>query len=365
MIDDNRKGVDEVGQKDRLLYVGTFTDKESEGIYLYHFNEESGELRYYDVVKQVADPSFITPGPDHTLYAINALFEYKGEPTGAVSAFSIERESGRLTLLNERSSRGRRPAYAFVDRSKNYVLLANYGEGSVVVFPILADGRLGEATDVVQHVGASVHPRQEGPHAHSIITDPSNSFALVADLGTDTVYVYRFDTEKGKLEPHRRYKAAAGAGPRHLAFHPSNRYLVIVHELNSTMTSYRWTEESGELTELETVSTLPHQADIENTAAEVKFSACGRFLYATNRGDNSIIFYTFQEETGKLRYVNHYDCKGEVPRHFTFSPDGRFLLVANQESDSIVSFHVNEDTGELTFTGNVTKAPTPVCLLFL
>lgn len=352
-------------QRERLLYVGTFTDKESEGIYLYHFNEETGELRYFDVVKQVADPSFLTPGPDRTLYAINALFEYEGQPTGAVSAFSIERESGRLTLLNERSSRGRRPAYVFVDRSKKYVLLANYGEGSVVVFPILSDGRLGEATDVIQHRGASVHSRQEGPHAHSVITDPSNSFALAADLGTDTVYVYRFDAEKGKLEPHRCYKAASGAGPRHLAFHPSNRYVVVIHELNSKITSYRWTEESGELTELKTVSTLPPKANGDSTAAEVKFSACGRFLYATNRGDNSIVCYTFHEETGELHYVNHYDCKGDVPRHFTISPNGEFLLVANQESDSIVTFRIDRETGELTFTEHVMKAPTPVCLLFL
>lgn len=355
----------DIKKSERLLYIGTFTDKTSEGIYLYYFNEETGELRYYDVVENVADPSFLALGSDSTLYAINALFEYQGQPTGSVSAFSIERESGKLIPLNVQLSQGRRPAYVCVDRSGKYVLLANYGEGNIVVLPLLSDGRLGPATDIVQHVGTGMHPRQEAPHAHSVITDPSNSFALAADLGTDTIYVYRFDPKKGKLEPHRQYKTAPGSGPRHIVFHPSNCYAVTIHELNSTITLYRWEEYKGELTLLETISTLPQGTSIDNTAAEVKFSACGQFLYVTNRGHNSIGLYAFNEDTGQLSYLNHYDCKGDVPRHFTLSPNGKFLLVANQESSSIVPFHLDRETGGLTFTGNVVKVPTPVCLMFL
>lgn len=347
-----------------LLYVGTFTDKGSEGIYTFRFDPLNGKLAYITEATGVKDPSYVALGPNHTLYAINAIYEFQDQPTGSVSAFSIDPHTGGLTLINQQSSQGKRPAFIWVESSQRYVLVANFGEGSVAIYSIKEDGGIGEATDVVQHKGKSVHSRQNGPHAHSIVTDPTNHYALSADLGTDTIYVYRMDLTQGRLHHHSQVKAEPGAGPRHICFHPNQKHLFVTNEINATITTYEWRAHKGFLYELNTVSTLPQDFQGENTTSDVHVSRCGRFVYASNRGHNSIVAYLFNEYTSEMECIGHQSTEGIGPRSFVIDPSGKYLLVANQDSNTIVTFGINADTGKLIPTENVIKVPTPVCLKF-
>jgi 6-phosphogluconolactonase len=245
------------------------------------------------------------------------------------------------------------------------VLVANYGGGSVAVLPIQEDGQLGAATDVVQHVGSSIHPtRQQEPHAHSITLDPTNRYALACDLGLDQVLIYRFDSAAGKLAPNDPPGAPLrpGAGPRHLAFHPSGRYVYVINELDSTLTVFAWDETRGTLREIHTMPTLPEDFAGKNTCADLHVAPSGRFVYGSNRGHDSIVIFAINAQTGELSYVGHESTRGQTPRNFAIDPTGTFLLAANQRSDTIVSFRINQETGKLTPTGQVTRVPTPVCI---
>ncbi len=253
-----------------------------------------------------------------------------------------------------------------MDRTGRFLLAANYGSGSVAVFPILEDGRLGEASCVIQHEGRSRDPkRQAGPHAHSINLDPSNRFALVADLGIDRVVIYRFDSSQGRLIPTDKPWIATrpGSGPRHLAFHPHRSRCYLINELDSTMTALHYNEAQGQLDEIQTVTTLPSDYSGANTCADVHLDASGRFLYGSNRGHDSIVIFRIDQDTGGLRLIGHEPTQGKKPRNFAIEPGGEFLLAANQDSDSVVTFRIDHDSGLLEPTGQVLALPAPVCLL--
>ena len=355
-----------LAHQERFIYVGTYTSGKSEGIYGYHFDPESGKLTRFNSFKSI-NPSFLAI--DRTkryLYAVNEVGEYAGKPGGGVSAYKIER-TGNLRLLNEQATQGADPCYLTVDRSNKTLLVANYTGGNVTVLPIRPDGTLGMVMDVEQHEGVGIKEQQKGPHAHCIILDRFERHALAADLGIDKVMIYRFDRATGKLTPAQQAFAElqAGAGPRHLNFHPNGKFLYVINELDSSMTAFKYNERNGTLTHIDTVSTLPSDFSGVSYCADVHVSPSGKFLYGSNRGHNSIVVFEIDQPTGKIKLVEHVSTEGNWPRNFTLDPSGRFLLVANQRSDSVVTFSIDARTGRLTPTGNVEEIPSPVCLKFL
>ncbi len=353
-----------------LLYVGTYTaGTRSEGIYLVRMDRRSGQLQRVGSVDAGPNPSFLAIHPNgRVLYAVNELEKYEGRATGAVSAFAIARETGVLTRLNEQPSEGGAPCYVSVDRSGRVALVANYAGGSVALLPIEANGALAPAAPVVQHTGTGPNAeRQEAPHAHCILPDPSNRFALAADLGADRVFVYRLDLDGRSLSKVDGGDAVMrpGAGPRHIAFHPTLPLVFVANELDSTVATLRFDSARGALSLLDTRSTVPPGWTGTNYPADVHVASSGRTLYVSNRGHNSIAVFSVAESTDALALDQMVDTEGDWPRNFSLDPSGRLLLVANQRSDSVVVFGRDPDTGRLTPTRQRIGIPSPVCLRFL
>ena len=351
-----------------LLYVGTYTERtHSEGIYLIRMDRRSGQLRRVGSVSAGANPSFLALHPNgRTLYAVNELEQYQGRPTGAVSAFAIERDTGSLTGLNEQPSGGGAPCYVSVDRSGRALLVANYAGGNVALLPIEANGALALATSVVQHTGKGPNAeRQEAPHAHCILPDPTNRFALAADLGADRVFVYHLDLEGRSLRHIEEGDAVTrpGAGPRHLAFHPTLPLVFVANELDSTVATLRFDSARGALTVLDARSTVPAEWTGTNYPADIHVASSGRTLYVSNRGHNSIAVFSV-DSTGALALEQVVSTEGDWPRNFSLDPSGRWLLVANQRSDSVVVFGRDPENGRLTPTRQRIALPSPVCLRF-
>lgn len=350
------------------IYVGTYTSGASQGIYVGQLDLTTGGLRLDGVAAETKNPSFLAIHPSRRfLYAVGEIGDFAGKRTGAVSAFRIEPATGRLELLNQQSSGGGGPCHLVVDPTGRNALVANYGGGSVSVLPIGEDGGLEPATAFMQHQGASVNPRrQQGPHAHSINLDAANRFALVADLGLDKILIYRFDPAAGTLAPNEPAWAsvAAGAGPRHFAFHPNGKFAYVINELHSTLTAFHYDAARGALVQVQTVPTLP--APVEgNSTAEVQVHPSGRFVYGSNRGHDSIAVFAVDADNGRLTLVEHEPTQGKTPRNFGVDPTGRFLLACNQGSDTIVSFRIDPETGALTPTGHRLDVPAPVCVKFV
>jgi 6-phosphogluconolactonase len=333
---------------------------------MYRMDPSSGELTFMRELKGIPNPSYLEIHPQKRfLYAVNETQSSGGQEGGGVSAFSIAPASGELDLLNADSSRGRDPCYISIEQTGRYALVANYSSGSVAMFPIGADGRVGPASEVNQHSGASVHPeRQTGPHAHCILPDPTNRFAIAVDLGLDKLLVYEMDLERGRLNKQAEVNIEAGAGPRHLTFHPNGQYAYLLNELNSTLTGYRYQSESGSFEELQTVPALPGDFTGENLCAAIHVSPAGRYLYASNRGHDSMVCFRIDENTGMLTYRSHTSTGGQEPRDFAIDPSGSFLLAANQKSHTIVTFTIDAESGALSRAGHEVEVSMPVCVKF-
>jgi 6-phosphogluconolactonase len=355
---------------DMLVYFGTYTGEKSKGVYVSRLDLASGALTRPELAGETASPSFLAVHPSQNfLYAINEIGNFQGKESGSVSAFAIDRNTGRLTALNQQPSVGRGPAHLVVDKAGRNVLVANYGGGSVAVVPIGTDGALKPPSAFIQHTGGSVDPqRQKGPHAHSINLDPANHFAYAADLGLDKVLVYRFDADKGSLAANDPpfAQVAAGAGPRHFAIHP-NGFAYVINEMSVTVTAFRRDVERGSLTELQTISTLPPGQGVQSgfSTADVQVHPSGRFLYGSNRGHDSIVVFAIDQKSGRLTYVENRPTQGSTPRGFGIDPSGSYLLAANQRSDSVVVFRIDKQTGRLTPTGHTIEVGAPVCVKFV
>ena len=351
------------------VYVGTYThDGQSKGIYLLKMTRGTGALRIVGLVAETVEPSFLTISPNgRFVYSVNETTEYENKPSGAVSAFARDRATGNLTFLNRVPSGGGAPCYITLDRAGKFVLVANYVGGSVAVFPILKDGKIGDASSFLQHVGNGPDPdRQSSPHAHCIMPDPANRFILAADLGIDRILVYRFDARAGKLSatPANEAVMAPGAGPRHLAFHPSGRIVYVVNELDSTVSTLRYDTATGGLSILQTVPSLRERMTGRNAPADVHVHASGRFLYMSNRGVDNIAVFAIDKRTSMLQPLQFEPTGGNWPRNFAIDPSGRFLFVANERSSTIVTHRIDTRTGRLTPTGQTLELPSPVCLRF-
>ena len=351
-----------------LLYVGSYTDaKRAEGVALVHFDTRSGALELLRAVDGGPNPSFLAIHPNgRVLYAVNEVAERGGQRTGGVSAFSIAGD-GALARLGDQSSRGAGPCYVSVDRSGRVVLVANYDGGSVALLPIASDGRLAPATSVDEHHGHGPDAeRQEAAHAHCIVADPSNRFALVADLGLDRVMLYRLDAAAGLLQhvPEGDAALSPGAGPRHIAFHPKRSLVYVVGELDSTVTTLRFDAAAGRLTMTDSRSSLPAGWSGKSYAADIHVAPTGDVLYVSNRGHDSIAVFSIDAASGALTLEQTISTGGAWPRNFTLDPTGRWLLVGNQNSSSITVLAREPRTGRLSPTSQHLEIASPVCLRF-
>ena len=372
-----------------LLFVGTYTqengkDSGSKGIYSFDFDGSSGKVTPLGVAAETINPSFLAVAPGRKfLYAVNETHDYKGAASGGVTAFRIDPKAGKLTQLNEVASRGSDPCYISFDRSGKYALVANYTGGNVAVFPISTDGRVGEASSVVKDAGAlgPNKERQDTPHAHWIEVSARNRFAYVADLGLDRVLIYKFDATKGVLTPGEPAKAASGGGvsdtknafsatlapgtgPRHIAFSKSADFMYVLGEVDSTVTVFA-NEGKETFRSVQKISALPAGFSGKNDAAEIAIHPSGKFLYTSNRGDDSIAVFTIDPASGKLTFTQRVPSGGKTPRNFALDPQGTHLLAANEESGNIVEFSIDQSSGKLTSIGEIAKVPAPVCLAFM
>lgn len=348
------------------LLIGTYTEKlphvdgQAEGLLTAAYKD--GVVGVSEIAAVVRNPSWLTTTSDGKhLYAVVETVEFEDQNGGGVAAYRRDADTGSLTLLNTAPSAGTEPAHLDLDPTGQFLLVANYRTGSVAVFAVTSDGSLGGMVDHVQHEGSSVHPvRQTGPHAHQILFDPVTGQVLVPDLGLDAVLFYKLDSG-GQLTELRqkRIQVKPGAGPRHLAFHPDQQHLLLLNELDSTLVLLRRDGEA--FVTMDTKSTLPADFTGHNQTSEVRVSASGRFVYASNRGLDSIAIFSLDAKSGTLELQAIEPSRGHEPRDFIQTPDGSFLLVANQDSNNIVTFAVDETAPSLTYLSTV-AAPTPVCL---
>jgi len=350
-----------------LVFVGTYTGPKSKGIYSCRLDTKSGALEPIGLAAETASPSFLAIHPNgKLLYAANEVDTLSGKRSGAVSAFSIDLQSGKLALLNHQPSGGAGPCHVSVDGSGKFVFVANYGGGSIASFPIKSDGSLGEAATFIQHKGSSVNAqRQEGPHAHCIAADRGNKFVLAADLGLDKILVYKLDPASGRLlENDPAFGSVApGSGPRHFSFTPNGNFCYVINEIKSTLTAFSYDRSRGALKELQTHSTLPADADPKkNSTAEIEVHPSGKFVYGSNRGHDTIAAFSLDPKSGQLALVQHQPTGGKVPRSFGIDPTGSFLLAANQNSDSVVVFRIDPKSGSLSPIGQQFQVGSPVCV---
>jgi 6-phosphogluconolactonase len=360
--------------KPYLVYIGTYTNKtSSKGIYAFLFDPGTGKLSSLGVAAESEDPSFLAVHPSGKyLYAVNETDHFGGQKSGAVSAFSIDSKTGKLAPLNQAATQGGGPCHISIDKTGKFILVANYGGGSIATFPIREDGSVGPASAFVQHSGVSVdNERQPRPHAHWIGTSPDNRFVLAADLGLDEILLYRFNAAKGALTPNTPpfVKLNSGAGPRHLAFHPNGKFVYALTEMENSVTAFAYKASNGSLSPLQTVSALSvlrKDYSGPKEAAEIAVHPSGKFLYASNRaGIDTISAFSIDPAKGTLNLKNEYPTMGKTPRNFAIDPTGKFLLAANQESNNIVVFRIDSITGALTPTGDIAEAPAPVCITFV
>jgi 6-phosphogluconolactonase len=354
------------GKGSYLMYIGTYTEHSSKGIYSYRFNAETGKATSLGIAAETTNPSFLAVEPTKKfLYAVNEISEYEGQKTGGVSAFVIDPKTGKLTFLNEVSSEGPGPCHITLDRTGKYVLVANYDGGSLAAYPMLDDGRLGKPSAKVQHSGHGADPERQGkPHAHWIGLSPDNRFAFAVDLGLDKVLIYRFDPGKGTLVPNDPAFAAVdpGAGPRHFSLDPSGKFGYVINELGSTITAFSHDAKAGALQKMQTISTLPEDFKGKNDTAEIVVHPNGKFLYGSNRGHDSIAVFAINRANGSLKPIDYVSTQGKTPRNFEIDPSGGYLFAADQDSDKVVVFRIDPNTGHLTPTGEVLQVPSPVCV---
>jgi 6-phosphogluconolactonase len=352
-----------------LVYFGTYTGEKSKGIYVSKFDSTTGKLNAPELAAEITNPTFLAVAPGgNFLYAVSEVDQIGGKPAGGVNAFALDAKSGKLTPLNRQFSGSGGPCHVSVDATGKSLFVANYGGGSVAAFPIHADGSLGEATTNIQHTGSSVNKdRQAGPHAHSIYVSPDNRFALNCDLGLDKIFIYRLDAATAKLSPNNPPFAtvAPGAGPRHLVFSADEKFVYVINEMASSVSVFAYSARNAALTEGQTISTLPKNFSGDSTCAEIALHPNGKFLYASNRGDDSLAIFAVDQKNGRLTPVGHQSTLGKKPRHFAIDPTGRWLLAENQASDSVVVFTIDSETGKLKPTGQTVVLGAPVCAVFV
>ena len=355
----------------RLVFIGTYTGGKtnSKGIYAFRFDSASGALTPLGLKAETTSPSFLAASSSgRLLYAVNETGSFNGTKAGSLSTYAVDPSTGNLTPSGEvLSTGGADPCHLQCDRTGKVLAVANYSGGNFAIFPLGRDGRPGGAPTMLAPAGSGPNKeRQAGPHGHETIFDPSNRFLLAVDLGTDEVHVYKFDASTGRVTPNDPPSAhlPPGSGPRHLAFHPSGKFVFVINELLSTVATFAWDGARGALTPVSSISTLPAGFTGSNSTAEIAVHPNGRFVYGSNRGHNSIAVFAAAAD-GRLTLVEHEPTRGETPRHFTLDPSGRWLIAANQDSGTLAVFSVDQQTGALAPSGALAQVGAPVCVLFM
>lgn len=348
--------MEQVVSKDTFFYIGTYASADQPGIYVGALNSDTGEMRIAHDIAGVDNPSYLALSPSK-----DSLYVASETDEGEVLVYRRDISTGELHLMDRKSTKGASPCYVSVTADGNWVLASNYSSGSVSVFPVGDQDTLSETSALIEHTGRGLNDdRQGGPHAHSIQPDPSGQYVVVCDLGLDQIIVYRL--EEGRLVTHRETNQPPGSGPRHLVFHENGKWAYVINELDNTVTAFMYDARRGEFSTVQHISTLPEGHTGEGTSADIRISPCGRFLYASNRGDDSIALYHIDQESGELEAVDWTSTLGQTPRNFNVLPGG-ILLVANQDSNNIVAFHMDREDGRLTHTGFKLEVPRPVCIV--
>lgn len=346
------------------LFTGTYTGSGSKGIYVYNFNAQTGKAKWISNTDSViTNPSYLTVS--HSGDFVYSVNETNGNDPGKVSAFSFNKNKGTLKLLNTELSGGDDPCYVAASDDGKWLAVANYTGGSVSVFPLNKNGSLQPYSQLIQDSGSSVNKeRQEKAHVHEAVFSPDEAYLFTPDLGMDKVIIYKFNPSlKQPLKPSSSpvVNASPGSGPRHLTFHPNKKFAYLIHELSGTVTAYSYN--NGKLKKIQELPTHPDGFKGAIGSAEISVSPDGKFLYASNRGDeNTITIFSINPSTGKLKLQGYQSSMGKAPRNFIIDPTGNYLLVANQDTDNIIIFKRNKQTGLLKETGEEIHVPKPVCL---
>lgn len=360
---------------DSFVYVGTYTDTPArgKGIYLFRYEAKTGQLTPLGVAAELANPSFLATDPQNRfLYAVT---ERGSDPNvrGAtsdqtVTSYAIDTKTGALTLLNKVSSDGGMPCMLVVDATDKMLFVADYGSGRVVSYALNPDGSIGAQTGLGQDTGSSINPRrQEGPHVHATVLSPDNRFLFTPDLGLDQIKIYRIDPAKQTFAPNNppSVSVTPGLGPRHFAFGRGAKFAYAVCEMGSSVVVFSYDREKGTLQPIQTISTLPSDFTGQNASAEIEVDKAGRYLYASNRGSDSITVFAIDQEKGTLTKLQVASTMGKGPRNFKIDPAGERMIAANQNSDSLTLLKIDPHTGQLTPEGDSVDVPAPVCVIFV
>lgn len=351
------------------FYIGTYTRGDSKGIYRSELDPQTGEISLPTLAYEIDNPSFLAISADKkNLYAVGEVADFGDGNSGAVSAFKFK-EDGTLELLNQEPSGGSGPCHVEISPWKSYLMVSNYGGGSFSTLPLGEDGQLAPAKSFFQHEGSSINEgRQKGPHGHGMYTVPSGQLALAVDLGLDKVMIYRkVDQLSGELALNDPafIEVQPGSGPRHLAVSSTGQRVYVLNELDSTLDVFAFNPTTGVSEHLQRVPTLPEGFEGNNTTAEIYIHPSGQWLYASNRGHDSIATYRIDNETGLVTLVDHVSTMGKTPRHFRIAPGGQFLVAANQDTSNIVVFKIDQKIGTLKPLPSQISVPNPCCIEFL
>ena len=351
------------------VWIGTTTPRNgpSKGIYHANFDADSGKLTQPRMAAEVENPGFLALHPDgEVLYSTGTI---EGEPS--VVAFHIGRQNGQtiLSMIGSQPIGDGGAAHIATDRAGKVLISAQYGGGSTAIYPLDDDGAIGARSKLIKHQGGSrVLPgRQDKPHAHWVGTSPDNRFVFVPDLGMDKVVIYRLDAQRADLAPHGFGQAPPGGGPRHMKFHTSGKYIYVLNELELSVTVFAYDAENGKMVALETIPTVPEEEKAKETfvsASEIRVHPSGKYVYAANRGHDTITAMSVAPDSGKLTLIEREPIRGSWPRNFNLDPTGKWLLAAGRDSNTLAVFKVNLETGELTYTRTMVMVPTPICVLF-
>ncbi len=350
-------------------YIGTYTHGESKGIYTFTFDTNSGTI--FDIVlgAELQNPTYtVIDDENKYLYSVIKSPEEQDLESNGVAAFSIDEDTGRLSLINYETLNGKSPCHVSLDKNKKYLFAANYHEGTIAIFPITDVGSIAIPTEIVRHTGSGPNKkRQEAPHVHFAALSPDEKFLFAVDLGTDRIEAYDFNFESGKLQhnPTLSLSLPEGSGPRHLAFHPNGRFTYVITELSSKILLLDYNSNDYSIKIIQSISALPETFEGENTGAAIRITPDGRFIYSSNRGHNSLAAFSINQENGELSLVGFYDTLGDGPRDFNIDPTGKFIIAANEKSSSLVVYSIDQADGSLKTISDPIEVPNPVSIEFL